>query len=138
MATLNPLPAYILGAACFGRGAMAILSPKKEYGNVGLPVESHYKGALPTNQQSASNGGFASPLMYFKGIREISYGVTLMVLQQQGNESAVTTFAAILSLVRFGDGLVVWLNGGGELRWKALGHWITGASFVGWVMRRWR
>ncbi|KAI0161892.1 hypothetical protein GGR52DRAFT_561459 [Hypoxylon sp. FL1284] len=128
----SPVTAYILGTACLGRGIMALLSPRNEYGNVGLPLEPQE----PTNEPESSSGGLASPLMYFKGIREISYGLALVALQEQGNESALTTFAAVLSLVRIGDGLVVWLCGGDELRWMALGHWITGAGFIGWVTRR--
>ncbi|KAJ3464551.1 hypothetical protein MRS44_009337 [Fusarium solani] len=125
MTTFSSIPPYILGGACVGRGLMALYSPRKEYGHVGLPLES-----LATPQSNQEHGG-VSPLMYFKGLREISYGLTLMVLQRQGNEDAVTTFAAILSIVRIGDGLVVWLKGGEELRWRAMGHWITGAGFVG-------
>ncbi|KAI1413631.1 hypothetical protein F5Y13DRAFT_27174 [Hypoxylon sp. FL1857] len=130
------MAAYILGAACFGRGVMGVVSPRKEYHNVGLPLES-YTPATPTAHHDGPSGGFASPLIYFKGIREMSYGVTLIALQQQANERALMTFAAVLSLVRFGDGLVVWFNGGPELRYKAWGHWITGAGFLAWVIRRW-
>ncbi|KAM0498253.1 hypothetical protein ACHAP8_006337 [Fusarium lateritium] len=119
----------ILGAACVGRGIMALFSPRAEYGHVGLLLEPGKK---------SSKTGSVSPLMYFKGIREMSYGMTLMALQWQGNESAVTTFSAILSVVRIGDGLVVWMNGGDELRYKAVGHWITGLWFAGWVIWRLR
>ncbi|CAG7555366.1 unnamed protein product [Fusarium equiseti] len=128
MTTLSSIPAHILGVACVGRGLMALSSPRAEYGHVGLLLEP---GKTPTGP------GFVSPLMYFKGLREISYGAALMALQWQGNESAVTTFSAILSVVRIGDGLVVWMNGGDELRYKAAGHWITGFGFVGWVLWRW-
>ncbi|PNY21031.1 Uncharacterized protein TCAP_07292 [Tolypocladium capitatum] len=122
MATLfSPVPAPVLGTGCIGRGAMAIPSPRNEYGHVGLPLESGAAGA----------GGVASPLMYFKGIREITFGLTLVALQRLGNEEAV------LSLARVGDGLDVWLHGGEALRWKSLGHWITGAGFAGWVVWRW-
>ncbi|KAJ4181314.1 hypothetical protein NW755_011099 [Fusarium falciforme] len=130
MTTFSSIPPYILGGACVGRGLMAIYSPRKEYGHVGLPLES-----LATRPADHEAGGI-SPLMYFKGLREISYGLTLMVLQRQGNEDAVTTFAAILSAVRIGDGLVVWIKGGEELRWRAMGHWITGVGFAGWVIWR--
>lgn len=133
MATFSSIPAYVLGTACIGRGVMAMFSPRKEYGHVGLPLESH-----PTSTTNPAGGPstFPSPLMYFKGLREISYGATLALLQWQGNEDAVTTFAAVLSLVRVGDGLVVWFNGGKKLRSRAWGHWITGAGFVGWVTWR--
>ncbi|KAF4468583.1 hypothetical protein FALBO_4532 [Fusarium albosuccineum] len=128
MTIFSSIPPYILGGACFSRGVMAILYPREEYGHVGLQLES--------TPQPGVNDGSVSPLMYFKGLREISYGLTLMALQQQENEAAVTTFAAVLSLVRIGDGLVVWLHGGEELRYRAMGHWITGVGFVGWVIWR--
>ncbi|KAF4950915.1 hypothetical protein FSARC_13051 [Fusarium sarcochroum] len=128
MTAFSSIPSYVLGGACVSRGIMAILSPRKEYSHMGLPLEP---------PKLAQDSGAVSPLMYFKGLREISYGLTLMALQWQGNESAVTTFSAILSGVRIGDGLVVWMNGGDELRWKAAGHWITGVGFVGWVVWRW-
>ncbi|KAI5458723.1 hypothetical protein BGZ63DRAFT_51564 [Mariannaea sp. PMI_226] len=142
MTTFSPYPAYILGAACCGRGLMAILQPRSEYGHVGLLLEPKHPAVTddaptPSRVDGASNGS-VSPLMYFKGIRELSYGATMMALQWQGFENALMTFAAILSLVRFGDGLVVWLYGGKELKWRAMGHWITGAGFVGWVAWRWR
>ena len=134
----SPVPAYVLGTACVGRGLMAILSPRNEYAHVGLPLESRAVASSPSTPSAGSgtDSGFASPLMYFKGIREITFGLTLVALQGQANDEAVTTVAAILSLARFGDGLVVWLKGGEDLRWKALGHWIMGAGFVGWVLWR--
>ncbi|KAI1808631.1 hypothetical protein F4811DRAFT_500145 [Daldinia bambusicola] len=141
MSAFSPLSSYILGTACFARGLMAIFSPEAEYNNVGLPVDVDTKDPPPTDRSDdddESSTIFTSPLMYFKGIREISYGITLMALEWQGNTAAVTTFAAVLSLVRFGDGLVIWLNGGEKLKFKALGHWITGLSFLGWAARRWR
>ncbi|KAH7241590.1 hypothetical protein BKA59DRAFT_478853 [Fusarium tricinctum] len=128
MTTFSSIPSYILGGACVGRGIMALFSPRKEYGHVGLLLEP---------SRNTNETGAVSPLMYFKGLREISYGLTLMALQWQSNESAVTTFSAILSLVRIGDGLVVWMHGGDELRYKAAGHWITGLGFIGWVIWRW-
>ncbi|KAI1659580.1 hypothetical protein F4813DRAFT_387687 [Daldinia decipiens] len=138
MAAFSPFSSYILGTACFARGLMTIFSPEKEYNNIGLPFDIQDEGPSPTDQYDVSGISFTSPLMYFKGIREISYGLTLVALEWQGNAAAVTTFAAVLSLVRFGDGLVVWLNGGEKLKFKAMGHWITGVSFLGWVIRRWR
>ncbi|KAI0382811.1 hypothetical protein F5Y04DRAFT_44130 [Hypomontagnella monticulosa] len=138
MTTFSPYPAYVLGTACLGRGLMALVSPREEYGHVGLPLESQVTTVpTPPSPDSSPINGSASPLMYFKGIREISYGATLVALQFQENESAVTTVAAILSLVRLGDGLVVWLWGGDKLRYRAMGHWITGVGFLGWVARRW-
>ncbi|KPM40538.1 hypothetical protein AK830_g6027 [Neonectria ditissima] len=105
MTTFSSIPSYVLGSACFGRGVMAILSPRKEYGHVGLQLEHSAAITPKSTRPDPTNSGLVSPLMYFKGIREISYGLALMALQWQGNEEAVTTFAAVLSLVRIGDGL---------------------------------
>ncbi|KAH7120577.1 hypothetical protein EDB81DRAFT_814425 [Dactylonectria macrodidyma] len=135
MTTFSPFPAYILGTACVSRGVMAILSPREEYHHMGLPLEPN-TAAFPLS--AANNSGSASPLMYFKGIREISYGLMMVALQRQRDEAALTTVAAVLTLVRFGDGLVVWFYGGEKLRFKAWGHWITGAGFLGWITWRWR
>ncbi|KAH6685472.1 hypothetical protein F5X68DRAFT_210202 [Plectosphaerella plurivora] len=134
MTTFSPIPAYVLGGACVGRGLMALAYPRQEYAHVGLPLETP---TPPINDRAVSSDATASPLMYFKGIRELVIGTTLVALQLQRNQDAVTTFAAIMALARFGDGTVVWLHGGDALRFKALGHWITGAGFVGWVVWRW-
>ncbi|KAH7139671.1 hypothetical protein B0J13DRAFT_66556 [Dactylonectria estremocensis] len=135
MTTFSPIPAYILGTACASRGVMALLSPREEYHHMGLPLESH---AAASPSSTIGNSGSASPLMYFKGIREISYGLMMVALQRQRNEAALTTVAAVLAVVRFGDGLVVWLYGGEKLRYKAWGHWITSVGFLGWITWRWR
>ncbi|KAI9147587.1 hypothetical protein HJFPF1_12615 [Paramyrothecium foliicola] len=127
MATQSPIPAYVLGTACIGRGVMALVSPSKEYGHVGLPLEPVAEPKYP------SQLGSASPLMYLKGIREISYGTIMVALQLQKLEDALTTVAAVLTFVRLGDGLIVWLHEGNDLRFRAWGHWITGAAFAGWV-----
>ncbi|KAI0474057.1 hypothetical protein GGR56DRAFT_650121 [Xylariaceae sp. FL0804] len=158
-AAFSPIPAYVLGTACCGRGLMGLIAPRDEYSHVGLPLEATASRSLDSNPSSIdpkqeeeplpeseqhddddddddNNNGYASPLIYFKGIREITYGAALVALQLQGQERALTTFAAILSLARLGDGLVVWKHGGEALRWKAWGHWITGVGFLGWVACR--
>ncbi|KAI1384741.1 uncharacterized protein F4822DRAFT_416113 [Hypoxylon trugodes] len=132
MPKFSPVASYVLGAACFGRGLMALIWPEEDYAHVGLPLESE-----ATPPYDGPSLGFVSPLMYFKGIREMSYGATLIALQWGGNQRDITTFATILSFVRFGDGLVVWLKGGEKLRYRASGHWITGAGFLWWVLWRW-
>jgi hypothetical protein len=113
--------ANIIGTACFSRGIIAMLSPREEYSHMGLPL---------------SPADSPSPLMYFKGLREASYGLTLVALQNQSSELALTTFAAVLAIVRLGDGVVVWFKGGDELRYKAWGHWITGAGMAWWAVWR--
>ncbi|KAG7149307.1 hypothetical protein HYQ46_013279 [Verticillium longisporum] len=73
---------------------MAIVKPTEEYAHVGLPLEP----ADATSSSSRDTAiGTASPLMLFKGIREVSYGLTLAGLQWQDNHKAVTTFAAIFT-----------------------------------------
>ncbi|EGY21358.1 uncharacterized protein VDAG_02882 [Verticillium dahliae VdLs.17] len=135
----SQVPAYILGAACIGRGLMAIAKPTEEYAHVGLPLEPVNATPSPSPSPSRDTSiGTASPLMLFKGIREVSYGLTLAGLQWQDNHKAVTTCAAILSAVRLGDGLVVWMCGGGALRYRAWGHWITSGGLLGWVLWRLR
>lgn len=104
---------------------------------MGLPLETGIAVASPA-AGGVTNGGFISPLMYFKGIREVTFGATLMALQRQGNEEAITSFAAILSFTRLADGLVVWLYGGDTLKTRAWGHWITGLGLFAWATWRWR
>lgn len=133
MAYLTPYPAYVFGTACIGRGVMAILTPRAEYGVVGLPLE--LGPVAKTVTESDEHAGTVSPLMAFKGFREISYGAALILLQLQGSEAAVTTLAGILGLVRLGDGLVVLIKGR-RLRYKALGHWITAGIMFTWAFKR--
>ncbi|KAJ4153155.1 hypothetical protein LMH87_009657 [Akanthomyces muscarius] len=129
----SQVPAYVLGTACCGRGLMGALSPRSEYGHVGLRLEG---GGGPISTPDGGGGGVASPLMYFKAIREASYGAALIALQYQGHEASLTTLIGILSAVRLADGAVVWWHGGEPLRWRALGHWITGVGFLGWFVWR--
>lgn len=128
----SPLPSYILGTACIIRSLMATFSPRAEYGHVGLPLE----GSDDQERKKRLGGGSVSPLMYFKAIREFSYGATLVLLEYEGLERAVTTFAAVLAVVRLVDGWIVWEFGEEEKK-RAWGHWITGLGFVGWVGWRW-
>lgn len=74
--------------------------------------------------------------MYFKAIREMSYGAALVSLQRQGQELALTTLLGILSAVRLADGAVVWWHGGERLRRRAFAHWITGVGFLAWFFWR--
>lgn len=104
---------------------MALVYPLQEYRNIGLPPEGHKAGP-----------GEVSPLMYLKGIREMTFGTTLLALQFQQQETALTTVAAILSVTRLGDGFVVWFKGGAGLKLQAIGHWLTGIGFIGWVLCR--
>lgn len=136
MTTFSSIPAYFLGTACVSRGLLAILSPRKEYAHVGLPLEPQDASTAVSTEYDGSSKGSVSPLMYFKGIREVSYGLMMVALQYQGNDSALTSIVTILSLARLGDGWVIWNNGGEELRHRAGGHWATGLGFLGWAIWR--
>ncbi|KAH8169632.1 hypothetical protein LIA77_10176 [Sarocladium implicatum] len=138
---MTPWPAYLVGTACIGRGVFAILTPRSEYGRIGLPLEASSQSASSSSPQSSSSSsaaGLVSPLIFFKGIREVSYGLTILLLQHQGEDKALNTFASVLALARFADGVVVWWRGGKDLRYKAVGHVLTGAMMVFWVWQRGR
>lgn len=114
---------YSLGALMLLVGLHCFLRPRQEYPRFGLPLES-------AKIQSYS------PLMFLKGTREVTYGLTLIVLQYQGNVNAVTTFVGILSLAGLADGLVIWFNSGQELRHKAFGHLFLFVVLAGWAAWR--
>ncbi|KAA8642904.1 DUF4267 domain-containing protein [Aspergillus tanneri] len=107
--------------------------PSHEYQRFGLPYESSGGTSSP---RKASRPGAVSPLIHLKGIRETSYGIALIALQYQGQETAVTTIATICAFVGLGDGFVVWKYGGEQLKMKALGHWVAFFGFGGWALWR--
>ncbi|KAI4866728.1 hypothetical protein F4820DRAFT_241073 [Hypoxylon rubiginosum] len=127
----SPPVAYVLGAGSILIGLHCFLRPREEYGRFGLPLEPaprHQKdGTTPTD-----TAGRASPLMHLKGIREITYGLALGTLQYLGQEDALTAMVGIVSLAGLGDGIIVWLNSGPELRHKAFGHWGAFVALAGW------
>ncbi|PYI01637.1 hypothetical protein BO78DRAFT_245603 [Aspergillus sclerotiicarbonarius CBS 121057] len=129
MTTFSPILAYVLGTLCLALGINAISRPASEYPRFGLPFEST---AVPTHANDTPPPGAVSPLMYLKGIRETSYGLALIALQYQGQETALTTLAAILALAALADGLLVWTHGGDTLKMKAFGHWLAFVGFAGW------
>ncbi|QMW46853.1 hypothetical protein COH20_001970 [Aspergillus flavus] len=137
MATFSPIPAYALGTLTLALGCNALARPGPEYPRFGLPFESAASPASTHgNNKRTLPPGAVSPLMYIKGIREMSYGLTLLALQYYRQETAVTIFAAVCALVGLADGFVVWANGGKALRMKAFGHWITCLGFGGWAWWR--
>lgn len=139
MADESPLPAYVLGAACITLGLHCLILPTAEYSRFGLPLESLAKTDISDERHrrlTSTALRVASPLVYLKGIREITYGLALVVLQYHGNTEGVTIMAAILSLAGLGDGIVVWLYGGSEFRNKAFGHWAAFAGFSAWAAWR--
>ncbi|OJJ96436.1 hypothetical protein ASPACDRAFT_1859122 [Aspergillus aculeatus ATCC 16872] len=126
----NHVPAYTLGTLSIALGLNAIFRPAAEYPRFGLPLEY---GGGPTTPHRVSD---VSPLMYLKGIREISYGLLLIGLQSQGQETAVTTLAAVMAWVGLADGVVVWCCGGAERRQQAWGHWGTFLGLGVWAWYR--
>ncbi|KAJ6443180.1 DNA polymerase subunit Cdc27 [Purpureocillium lavendulum] len=150
MATFSPIPSYLFGTAFLGLSLSAILAPRREYARFGLPLENTTTTATTAATTSdkklfSHSGGnhddedtsFASPLMYLKGIRELTYGLALVALQRQGNEPAVTTLVGVLAFAAIGDGFVIWAHGGPRLRAKAWGHWVPGLGFLAWAFWRW-
>ncbi|ROV88663.1 hypothetical protein VMCG_10332 [Cytospora schulzeri] len=141
MYAFSPIHSYVLGAGSVGLGLHAFFRPRQEQTRFGLPLEppsstssstfsstthpgpaaSDTTGAQANKNNNSKNSsssltgedGTASPLIYLKGVREITYGVALIALQYQGNVAGVTTFAGVVALAAVGDGLVVWFQGGG-------------------------
>ncbi|PLB52128.1 hypothetical protein P170DRAFT_472037 [Aspergillus steynii IBT 23096] len=135
--TFSPLPSYLLGALCLVLGLNSFLRPSNEYPRFGLPFESApaRKPSKPTNGANA-NANCISPLIHLKGIRETSYGLALIALQLQRQETAVTTMAAICAFAGLGDAVVVWRFGNEEFRKKAMGHGLAFLGFGGWALWR--
>lgn len=135
MAVFNPIPTYIVGAACLALGIHCFLRPRQEYPRFGLPLEASTTDPIPNNSRHdkiLQKLGSISPLIYLKGIRESTYGLALIVLQRQNQDVAITSLLAVVSLAGLGDGFIVWNYGGDQFRMKALGHWITFVAFAGW------
>ncbi|KAI0108119.1 hypothetical protein F4814DRAFT_441680 [Daldinia grandis] len=108
MPSSSPVPVYVIGAGCVFLSIHYFLRPEK----------------------------YASPVLHLKGIRETTYGLVLGALQYHGYDDAVTIMKAVMSLAGLGDGIVVWIHGGNEARWKAFGHWGAFAALAGWSLWR--
>lgn len=128
-------PTYIAGTACIALGLNSFLRPVHEYPRFGLPLESSLP-LDPSPTPASQPKGLVSPLIYIKALRESTYGLTLIALQYQGLERAVTTMLVIMSLAGLGDGFLVWKYGGDGLKMKALGHWATFVGLLGWAWWR--
>ncbi|KAE8153696.1 hypothetical protein BDV25DRAFT_136635 [Aspergillus avenaceus] len=132
MASLNSVPVYLVGSLCVALGLNCFARPAHEYERFGLPLES----ATPTRRRTTPDLGIVSPLIYLKGIREVTYGLTLIGLQFWGVATGVTVALAAFSLAGLGDAVVVWRYGGNQLRNKALGHGVTFVGMMGWAWWR--
>lgn len=130
MASAHEIPAYVIGAACIGIGLNAFFNPAGEYARFGLPLEP------PKTVGAATKNGTVSPLMiYTKSVRDLTYGLAFVALQYQRNESALTTFAGIVSVAGLVDGLVVRAYGGAR-KWKQWGHFFAFGAIAGWSLWR--
>jgi hypothetical protein len=164
MNAFSPIHSYALGAASVGLGLHAFFRPRQEYARFGLPLEPSPPPAVITTttttthpgptvkdttdvQATGEGGGSASPLIYLKGVREVTYGVALMTLQHQDNAAGVTTVAGVMALAAVGDGLLVWFYGGGlggrsrsrsrgNNETKAWGHWAAAVGLGSWTAWR--
>ncbi|KAI1462682.1 hypothetical protein F4805DRAFT_452507 [Annulohypoxylon moriforme] len=142
-----PIPAYFIGAGSILLGVNCFFRPTQEYGRFGLPLEpaprskrdrgeKRERGERGERRSSSAEEGRASPLIHLKGIREVTYGLSLGVLKWLKHDDAVTAFTAIIALAGLGDGLVIWFNGGEKNRKKAWGHWGAFLILGGWSVWR--
>ncbi|KAI1082898.1 hypothetical protein F5B20DRAFT_488754 [Whalleya microplaca] len=146
MAPAPPIPTYALGTLCLGLGLHSFLAPKREYARFGLPLEQTSKPHRRPSSSARKAGGVAtavsengavSPLVYLKAVREVTYGLSLILLQYAGaSDAAVTITTAVISLAGLGDGLVVWAYGGADGRKRAWGHWAAFLGLSGWAWWR--
>lgn len=153
MNAFSPINSYVLGAASVGLGLHAFLRPREETTRFGLPLEAPSTTRKPGPSSKETTGaraidrpagedGSASPLIYIKGIREVSYGVALVALQYQGNVAGITTVAGVLALTGLGDGIVIWSHAGREgtkatvKNTKAWGHWGAALGLGCWAAWR--
>ena len=140
MASTSSLPVNIVGGICVGLGINCLISPRAEYTRFGLPLEPSQPEATAGNKKlpgsESSSDGAVSPLMYMKGIRELTYGIALIALQYQGLYTGVTTFLAVCSLAGLGDGIVIWFWKDNKLKSKAFSHWSFFVAVAGWAAWR--
>ncbi|KAL2833782.1 hypothetical protein BDW59DRAFT_156584 [Aspergillus cavernicola] len=123
MTTLSPIPAYTLGTLCLALGINGLFRPAAEYPRFGLPLKGT---SISISTTTVTRAGSEA-----RGIREATYGIALIVLQYQGQEMAITTLAAVISLAGLGDGTVVWNYGGKGLRKQAFNRYSTFVAFLG-------
>jgi hypothetical protein len=135
MPSPSPIPSYVLGVGSIGLGLNAFFNPRGEYGRFGLPLES--PKSVSANDNDAHQPGYASPLIYLKSIREITYGLALIAFQLQDNTEAVTTFAGVVSLAGLFDGVLVRAHGG-PFKFKQWGHFFAFAGIAAWSLWRFK
>ncbi|KAI1103182.1 hypothetical protein F4804DRAFT_239231 [Jackrogersella minutella] len=150
MRSAPAIPAYFMGAASIAVGLNCFFRPTQEYGRFGLPLEPNpsyrskrssekrerERGGSGSERRSTADEGRASPLIHLKGIREATYGLTLIALRYLGHDDAVTAFTGIVALAGLGDGVIIWLNGGDKYKKRAFGHWGVFIVAGGWAVWR--
>ncbi|KAJ5861164.1 uncharacterized protein N7529_008474 [Penicillium soppii] len=142
--SFSPIPSYLLGGVFLAFGLLPFFSAEKDYEAFGLPLEqeNETKGASKSDHNSSllqtqkQINGSVSPLAYARGIRDATYGLTYLLLQAQGQEIALTTFTAIVSITAVADALIVARFGGESRRGKIWGHLVTGIMLGGWAWWR--
>lgn len=142
--SFSPIPSYLLGGVFLAFGLLPFFSAEKDYEAFGLPLEqeNETKGASKSDQNSSllqtqkQINGSVSPLAYARGIRDATYGLTYLLLQAQGQEIALTTFTAIVSITAVADALIVARFGGESRQGKIWGHLVTGIMLGGWAWWR--
>ena len=137
MDPFSPTLTYALGALILLIATSCFARPSSEYTRFGLALEHPPPPSRKKRAAPPSSEGSVSPLIYVKGIRELTLGLALLALQAQGGQgAAVTTVAGVVSLAGLGDAFIIWFHGGDGLRYKAGGHFATFLLFAGWAAWR--
>ncbi|PVH68755.1 hypothetical protein DL98DRAFT_662032 [Cadophora sp. DSE1049] len=134
MTSFSPIPSYVLGTFFALSGIISFLSPTTEYKIFGFPLPTTPVAPSPSaSSASTPPTPQISPYVYAKGIRDLTYGLTVFIFQLQGQEPAITTFTCIVCLAGFVDGVLVWRFGGGW-QGKAMDHWGAVTVLGSWAM----
>jgi hypothetical protein len=92
----------------------------------------------PGEKTSASTS--ISPIVYARGIRDVTYGLLYLSLEATNaagtNDKALNIFSAIVCLTAFVDGYLVHKYGGEKLAGKKWGHWGMIGGLGAWVAWR--
>lgn len=129
------LTSYFLGTCFVATGLVGFAFPNKLYESFGLPLQQS-----PSSQTTQTSTGeidpqadsAVSPFLYAKAIRDVSCGLTFLLLGATGNDEGVRLFAYTVYLIGAADGWVVWRFGGQRLRWKAWTHWLGTLGMAAW------
>jgi hypothetical protein len=129
------LPSYVIGTCFVTAGLAGFAFPNSLYESFGLPLKpspSPQPAEQPTEDSAEPADAAVSPFLYAKSIRDVSCGLTFLLLGATGNTDGVQMLAYTVYLTGAADGWVVWRYGGKELRWKAWVHWIGTVGMAAW------